>query len=116
MIYTNVRTVNSGHKDERRVIGLKKDGTENSLEIVQLIAKDDMYRKGLQKDFKNLVEMGSIADHLAGLLQAYIDTNRMTEAGWVAIMKAFEPFIDKKLRFDLVTQFMEDPTHKGAWE
>lgn len=61
--------------------------------VIKLYASDDMYNKGLQKNYKNLVDMEEVAGLIAGTLNAYTNVELLNEETWDRIIGTFEPFI-----------------------
>jgi hypothetical protein len=104
-----VQTVLADKQGEQEIICLQRDGTTNSLEIVKLVAKKDMYTVGLEKNHVKLVDMCVMSHSLRKLIQAHIDIDNFNERTWNEIYNAYAKFIDRRLKFDKITEFINKP-------
>lgn len=83
---------------------------------IKSVSSDDMYHKGLQKNFKNLVDIGVLFEGLADLLNAYADTDRFNANGYDKIIQAYLPYIDKRMKYDVLCRRLYDAIDTEVWE
>lgn len=96
------------------VITAQTNGTK--LVIAKGIPSDKMYQKGLEKNHKPLVDMGRLFEGLADLLSAYAATGNFNGSGYLTIMSAYKPYIDKNMKFNVLKDRLLDANEGGIWE
>lgn len=79
-----------------------------SFVAVKLIAKNDMYNKGLQKGYVDLVEMHDVAETLAETINLYHKAGKLDDTGWRNIIFVFKPFIHKNKEWPKIELLLED--------
>ena len=79
----------------------------DQLEVIRMVAVGDMYRAGLEKDFKKLVHMEDITSSLTDILNAYHRLGRLDADVWNRIMELYKPFIERKRGFGALMDFIE---------
>lgn len=90
----------------RWVISLRRTDSSDVLEIIRLTLESAMYNQGLERNYKKLVDMESIADSLAILVQSYINIGYLTEENWDNIQTVYVYFVDQHLTFERVNSFV----------
>lgn len=109
------KIVNMHSKNEQLVVYVKHDESENSREIVKLYPKDVHYIKGLELNHKPLVDMSSIAGHIADNLNLLYAIGKLDETRYERTMGAYALFIDKWLRFERVQEFITVKEREDDW-
>ena len=97
-----VRTI-----DNQRIIIVVKEEVEQ-LPIIKFHPPEDYYAKGLEKNYKELVDMGSVANATAEILQMLYDTDNLTEEMYNnAVIKAIRPCRQSFRIFHILDEFIK---------
>lgn len=88
------------------ILTITKD--QNTMEIVKMVPLAQMYNKGLERSYKQLVDMKAIAASLATLIQSLINIEAMNKPTWEATMTLYNKFIDKRLNYESLRRFIEE--------
>lgn len=108
-----VRNEDSSSRQE--VLTLKRTSSKDSMEIVRLYKPGDLHRVGLEKNYRQLVNMECIAQSLAKLLESYITLDKLGSSEWDTIVHGvYKPFIDKRIKFEAVDAFING-TEGDMW-
>jgi hypothetical protein len=68
--------------------------------MIKFVASDDLFAKGLQRNYKNLADVDQMAHHFADLFNTYLKMGKMSELYYNSIVLAYAPFIDKHRTFE----------------
>lgn len=101
--------------NEQQVIAISHHSTTNSMDIIRLYAPSDMYRKGLEANHRPIVSMGWVAGSIGTLLQYLLDTDNLTSVQYDRVIGAYEPFIDKAMKFEKVAEFAMRKENADDW-
>lgn len=80
--------------------------------LVELVKTADLYKKGLQKNHKDLVDMGDIGKSLCDLLDNLISSENLSAQTYEGAMTAYKPFISRHRSYEEVISLL---TEDNSW-
>jgi hypothetical protein len=80
--------------------------------LVELVKAADFYKKGLQKNHKDLVDMGEVGRSLCYLLDNLLSSQNLNAQTYEGAMAAYKPFISRYRPYEEVISLL---TEDNAW-
>ena len=88
---------------------------EVSFPIVRMVAKKDMYKKGLQYNHKEKVNIQLMADSLKNLLTSLANTGKFGEDRYNAIIAIHKDYIETHMGYSSLVDRVRIAQSKDGW-
>lgn len=76
--------------------------------FLKLYGKKELYANGLEKNYKQLVDMEAIGESLATALSALTGLGKLTEVRYKSIIVAYTPFISEHKSYEQLVNKVSD--------
>lgn len=100
-----VKTLNAHTEQQQMAVTLTEDGL--TFIAIKFVPKDDMYHKGLQKNYVDTVNMLDVAEIVTDTINVYSRADMLNEDTWGKIHAAFASFTASTRSWDNIQAVLE---------